>query len=109
MAPGAAPARHAAALDADFDKLLAVYEHHGRDAFTIDGILMGGQKDRFDFHQAIFTRRSLTTLLERAGLRDVRQWVPGSDELTTFRDWSGRDIEVNGVMHPVSLNLEAVR
>lgn len=93
----------------DFDKLLAIYEAHGRDVFTVDDILMGGQNDRFDFHKAVFTKRSLTTLLERAGLRDVREWTPGSDELTTFDDWSGRQIEIGGQKHAISLNLEAVR
>jgi predicted SAM-dependent methyltransferase len=93
----------------DFDRLLAIYERHGRDLGTIDQVLMGGQHNLFDFHHVAFTRRSLGALLEQAGLREVREWAPGSDELTSLPDWSSREIEIKGEMHAVSLNLEASR
>lgn len=93
----------------DFDLLLGIYEEQARDVAAIQMVLMGGQFDRYDFHKVAFTRRSLTQLFEQAGLRDVRAWVPGSDDSTTFADWSGRSIEVNGKSYAISLNLEAVR
>lgn len=93
----------------DFDRLLGIYLDQGKDVTTIQEVLMGGQHDGLDFHKVAFTRRSLGDLLERAGLRRVREWVPGSDELTTFTDWSSRQIEVNGTKYAISLNLEAER
>ncbi len=93
----------------DFDRLVAIYERHGRDLGTIDQVLMGGQHNHFDFHQAAFTRRTLAALLEQAGLRDVREWTPGSDALTSLPDWSGREIDIGGEKHAISLNLEASR
>lgn len=93
----------------DFDLLLGIYEEQARDIDAIQLVLMGGQHNLFDFHKVAFTRRSLTGLLEQAGLRDVRAWVPGSGDLTTFADWSGRKVDVNGKAYAISLNLEAVR
>ncbi len=93
----------------DFDRLLAIYERRGKDIGAIDRVLMGGQLNHFDFHHTAFTRRSLGALLEAAGLRDVREWTPGSDELTSLPDWSGRAIEIEGEMHAISLNVEASR
>lgn len=93
----------------DFDRILEIYEQHDRDLDTIARFLMGGQLNAFDFHQVVFNRRSLSALLEQAGLREVREWTPGSDELTTFDDWSGRSTEVGGRKHLLSLNLEARR
>jgi predicted SAM-dependent methyltransferase len=93
----------------DFDRLLAIYAEHDHDLSTIHEVLMGGQHNHFDFHKVAFTRRSLGALLEQAGLRDVRAWTPGSDELTTFPDWSAREVPINGKSHAISLNLEATR
>ena len=93
----------------DFDLLLAIYEAHDRDLGSISRVLLGGQDGRFNFHHAIFTARSLTQLFEAAGFRDVRAWTPGSSELTTFDDWSARQVPIDGKMHPISLNLEAVK
>jgi predicted SAM-dependent methyltransferase len=93
----------------DFDRIVEIYEEHGRDIGSISQFLMGGQQNAFDFHQVVFNRRSLAALLEQAGLRDVREWTPGSDELTTFDDWSGRRVEFGGRTHVLSLNLEARR
>ena len=64
----------------DFDRIVEIYQEHGRDIRPITSFLMGGQQNAFDFHQVVFNRRSLTALLEEAGLRDVREWTPGSDD-----------------------------
>jgi predicted SAM-dependent methyltransferase len=93
----------------DFDRILEIYEHHDRDIGSITHYLMGGQQNAFDFHNVVFNRRSLSALLQQAGLHDVREWTPGSDELTTFDDWSGRLAELGGKTHLLSLNLEARR
>jgi predicted SAM-dependent methyltransferase len=93
----------------DFDRILEIYEQHDRSIESITHFLMGGQRDAFDFHQVVFNRRSLTSLLEQAGLHDVREWIPGSDSLTTFDDWSRRPAELGTRKHVLSLNLEARR
>jgi predicted SAM-dependent methyltransferase len=93
----------------DFDRIVEIYEQHGHDIETITHFLMGGQQGRFDFHQVVFNRQSLGALLEQAGLHDVREWTPGSDELTTFDDWSRRHAQLGGKTHVLSLNLEARR
>jgi predicted SAM-dependent methyltransferase len=93
----------------DFDLLLAIYAEHGRDLASISRVLLGGQDGRFNFHHAVFTARSLTKLFQEAGFGEIRAWTPGSSELTTFDDWSAREAPVDGKMHAISLNLEAVK
>lgn len=93
----------------DFDRIIEIYEQHGRDIGLVTRYLLGGQQDRYDFHHVAFTRGSLQALLEQAGFRAVREWTPGSDPLTTFPDWSARRVELNGKSHILSLNLEAQR
>lgn len=93
----------------DFDKLIAIYTRHGGDLATISSVLLGGQDSRYNFHHSVFTRRSLGELFEQVGLHDVREWQPGSSDLTTFDDWSARKVELHGELYEISLNLEAVR
>ena len=68
---------------------------------------MGSQDDAFNFHKSSFNQAYLTSLFEEAGFRSVRPWHPGSDEFTTFKDWSNQQVKVNGKSYPISLNLEA--
>ena len=91
----------------DFDLLLRIYAECGNDLNVIMGALMGGQDYRYNFHFCSFTHRSLETLLKNAGFKEVREWKPGSSELTTMNDLSTVQIAWNGRMYPVSLNLEA--
>jgi len=35
---------------------------------------MGGQTDENDFHHTIFDAESLTEIMARCGLRDIRKW-----------------------------------
>ena len=43
------------------------------------------------------------------GFLEVREWTPGSSELTTFDDWSTRKISINGKEYAISLNIEAIK
>jgi hypothetical protein len=70
---------------------------------------MGVQLSKYRFHKTVFTKNSLTSLLHTTGFTEVREWVPGSSELTTLNDCSGRKLSVNGKEYPVSLNLESVK
>lgn len=93
----------------DFDLIVAAYEATGRDADWIMEPLMGGQDYEHNFHFAVFNKPNLTRRLMIAGFRDVREWKPGTNDLTTFDDWSARKMEVKGQPFDVSLNLEAVK
>lgn len=91
----------------DFDLILDIYEHNGREPASIVGPLMGGQDYAFNFHYNVFTRRSLSAALVKAGYEDVKPWDPLACEHHDFEDWASRPVEVNGRRFPVSLNLEA--
>jgi predicted SAM-dependent methyltransferase len=93
----------------DFDLLINIYQENHHDINTILQPLMGVQLGEYRFHKTVFTKNSLTSLLHAAGFIEVREWVPGSSELTSFNDWSGRKLSVNGKEYPVSLNVESVK
>ncbi|MBD2179007.1 methyltransferase domain-containing protein [Pseudanabaena sp. FACHB-1998] len=93
----------------DFDLLLGVYKDNENSVNSVISPLMGGQDYKYNFHMTIFNHSSLTELLLKAGFSQVRAWTPGSEELTTFDDYSVCKILVNGKYYPVSLNLEAIK
>lgn len=93
----------------DFNLLLNIYQDHESELMTILHPLMGGQRHPYDFHKTVFTADRLRQLLQEAGFQTVRTWQPGACDLTTFDDWSGRPITIQGKDYPVSLNLEAVK
>jgi len=91
----------------DFDRIIAIYEASGRKIDIVKTITMGGQGYPYNFHKAIFNREYLASLLAQAGFVNPRPWEPGMDELTTFEDWSEREVRVGDKRFPVSLNIEA--
>lgn len=93
----------------DFDLLLNVYRDNENDIKTILPYLLGDHSYKFDSHKILFNHSSLEDYLKKAGFKHIQQWQPGSSELTTFNDWSGRSIYANGKPYPVSLNLEAIK
>lgn len=84
----------------DFDAIVHMYRHYDNDVNKIMGRLMGGQDYEFNYHKVIFNRKSLENLLLQAGFDLVREWKPGSSDLTSFQDCS---------RSAISLNLEAVK
>lgn len=93
----------------DFDKILAIYQDTGKDMREIQAVLMGGQDYQYNFHKVAFSHSYLKGLMEKAGFTSVCIWEPGSDDLKTFNDWSGRPLKVNGKPYPISLNLEGTK
>lgn len=93
----------------DFEKLLIIYSDHGKDLDTIIPQLMGGQDNKYNFHLTVFNRLNLYRYLENVGFSNIREWVPGSDDLTTFNDFSVYRKEVYGKLYEVSLNVEAIK
>jgi len=55
----------------DFDKIITVYSN----GMPIDGYVMGGQSDEYDYHKALFNERSLRAQMEAAGLVDIKPWT----------------------------------
>ena len=93
----------------DFDLLIAMYEDIGRDPDGIIAPLLGSHANAYDIHYWVFTERSLTSILLKAGFSVVRKWNPHQCDHHAFEDWASRRIERDGKQFPVSLNLEAVR
>ncbi|MEW5856157.1 MAG: methyltransferase domain-containing protein [Cyanobacteriota bacterium] len=93
----------------NFDALCEIYKESGNDLDSILEVLMGRQDYKYNFHMTAFTQSSLTRLFKNVGFREVREWQPGSCELTTFRDFSNHKIPANQKYYPISLNLEAIK
>ena len=78
---------------------------------AILGLVMGGQRDQYDFHRMIFDETSLTAALKQAGFAEVRRWDWRQTGHAHMDDYSQAHLphmdKQNGT--PVSLNLEAAR
>lgn len=93
----------------DFDKLVGIYLHHNHDPDVILPQLMGGQNDQYNFHLTALSKVNLSRLLLAAGFTGIREWLPGTDDLTTFNDFSIYKKEIMGEYYEISLNIEAVK
>lgn len=76
---------------------------------TILGLMMGGQRDQYDFHKMAFDEQSLTGYLKQAGFRDIYRWDWRETDHAGMDDYSQAYLphmdKENGTL--VSLNLEA--
>ena len=90
----------------DFEKVLRIYEANDRRMDAINEPMLGGQNYEFNFHYSAYNRAWLEKLFADAGLVNIREWTPGTDDLTTFNDWSGKSCTVFGKKFPISLNIE---
>ena len=93
----------------DFDRLVKIYQTHKNDPDIILPQLMGGQNNKYNYHFTSFNIVNLTSYLKRVGFSCIQEWQPGSDELTTFDDFSTYRKEVDGIFYEISLNLEAIK
>lgn len=97
----------------DFAACAAIYYEAGlADGLSgLVGLVVGGQRDAFDFHKMIFDEPFLTAALVETGFRDVRRWDWRDTEHAGVDDYSQAylphlDKTCGRLM---SLNLEAVR
>lgn len=78
---------------------------------TFMGLVMGGQRDEYDFHKVIFDEAFLTEALMDTGFSEVRRWDWRNTEHADLDDYSQAYLphmdKENGTL--VSLNLEAVK
>jgi len=76
---------------------------------SIRGLLMGGQKDEYDYHYIAFDKASLTKTLLEVGFSSVAEWDWRTTDHADMDDYSQAYLphmdKENGVL--VSLNLEA--
>jgi predicted SAM-dependent methyltransferase len=93
----------------DIDLIFEIYRSSGSNVQAILGPLMGGQDYPQNFHFGVFNDAWLRNLMTRAGLEDLRTWMPERTEHHDFVDWSWRQFEFDGRSYPVSLNLEGVK
>lgn len=79
--------------------------------YEVMGLVVGGQKDEYDYHKVAFDRRSLTDRLKSVGFSEVRDWDWRTTEHSQIDDYSQAYLphmdKINGTL--VSLNLEGVR
>lgn len=93
----------------DFGTMVQIYEENGKDLDLIIRAMMGAQDFPQNFHYINFNKKTLSRYLLNAGFSEVQKWIYGTDSYTSFSDWSGRRIEINGKTYPISLNLEGIK
>jgi predicted SAM-dependent methyltransferase len=93
----------------DFDKLVEIYKIHHHDPDVILPQLMGGQNNKYNFHLTALNKVNLSALLQSVGFAEIRAWRPGTDDLTTFDDFSIYKKDVAGKLFEISLNIEAIK
>ena len=77
----------------------------------ITGLIVGGQRDEYDYHKAVFDEPTLATTLRSVGFREVRRWDWRATEHAGMDDYSQAYLPHMDKEHGtlVSLNLEAVK
>ncbi|OLB92345.1 MAG: hypothetical protein AUH25_00755 [Thaumarchaeota archaeon 13_1_40CM_38_12] len=57
----------------DFEKVVAWYTQTNR-LEDLLGLIIGGQKTKYDYHKMILDRRLLSNLLTNAGFHEIKEW-----------------------------------
>lgn len=72
----------------------------------IQGLLLGGQDYRLNFHAAVFDEPLLRDLMTGVGITALQRWEPGSVDHHDFSDESGATFQLGVETVRFSLNLE---
>lgn len=95
----------------DFEAATRLYMEKTVGLEQIMGLVMGGQRDQYDFHKMVFDEKSLSAALLSAGFSEVRRWDWRTSDHADMDDYSQAYLphmdKENGTL--VSLNLEAVK
>jgi predicted SAM-dependent methyltransferase len=93
----------------DYEACAKLYCEGRVDLPVITGLMMGGQRDEYDFHKMVFDEKSLTAALKEAGFASVTRWDWRTTDHADVDDYSQAYLphmdKENGTL--VSLNLEA--
>ena len=91
----------------DFEKAIEWYTKTNN-ILDIVGLVSGGQKSDFDYHQMIYDKKYLTEVLEKCGFADIHEWNWRETEHNMYDDYSQSYLphmdKENGML--MSLNLE---
>jgi hypothetical protein len=93
----------------DFDRLLCIYNAMDKDIDAIHNQLMGGQDNQYNIHYTVFTEKSMHSLLKEIGFGEVQPWDAWKCDEFKVTDRAIRKMDMNGVKHPISLNLDAIK
>lgn len=97
----------------DFAACAAIYYENGlEDGLSgLVGLIIGGQRDQYDYHKMIFDEKFLRKSLLEVGFRDVRPWDWRTTEHAAIDDYSQAHLphmrKDDGRL--MSLNVEAVK
>jgi SAM-dependent methyltransferase len=89
----------------DFSVIARAYTA-GAPLRDVQGVLLGGQDYRLNFHAAVFDEASLRDLMGGAGLTDIRRWEPEAVDHHDFHDESSATCRVGAEAVKISLNLQ---
>ena len=93
----------------DFDTILQIYKDNDNDINFIWRPLMGGQDYDKNFHFAVFNKKYLSAILTKCGFTNIRTWEKSKIQNHNFDDWTSIDYKINGIVYPISLNIEAIK
>ena len=94
----------------DFEKVIKWYQKTGN-ILDVTGLVSGGQKTKYDYHQMIFDKKFLSEILEKCGFNNIHEWDWRKTEHKEFDDYSQSYLphmeKESGML--MSLNLEATK
>ena len=92
----------------DFEKTIMWYQKTSK-LEDLLGLLIGGQKTKFDFHKMIFDKKYLSSILIKNGFSDIQEWDWRKVDHGHIDDYSQAYLphmdKENGLL--MSLNIEA--
>ena len=94
----------------DFEKVVEWYKKTGN-ILDVTGLVSGGQKTKYDYHQMIFDKKFLSEILGKCGFNNIREWDWRKTEHGKYDDYSQSYLphmdKESGML--MSLNLEAIK
>lgn len=94
----------------DFEKVIEWYKKKGN-ILDVTGLVSGGQKTKYDYHQMIFDKKFLSQVLKKCGFNNIHEWDWRKTEHSKYDDYSQSYLphmeKESGML--MSLNLEATK